>query len=69
MRAGLAPVVILVEERAAYMDLLARSDYDGLAAMLRRLSERKPSVWRDSPSYSGVWRKWRKLFRLLNTSS
>lgn len=39
MRAGLAPVVILVEERAAYMDLLARSDYDGLAAMLRRLSE------------------------------
>lgn len=36
---GLAPVVILVEERAAYMDLLARSDYDGLAAMLRRLSE------------------------------
>lgn len=35
MRAGLAPVVILVEERAAYMDLLARSDYDGLAAMLR----------------------------------
>ena len=33
------PVVILVEERAAYMDLLARSDYDGLAAMLRRLSE------------------------------
>ena len=39
MRAGLAPVGILVEERAAYMDLLARSDYDGLAAMLRRLSE------------------------------
>lgn len=39
MRAGLAPVVIPVEERAAYMDLLARSDYDGLAAMLRRLSE------------------------------
>lgn len=32
MRAGLAPVVIPVEERAAYMDLLARSDYDGLAA-------------------------------------
>ena len=39
MRAGLAPVVIPVEERAAYMDLLARSDYDGLAVMLRRLSE------------------------------
>ncbi|WP_451917298.1 Fic family protein [Adlercreutzia rubneri] len=39
MRAGLAPVVIPVKERAAYMDLLARSDYDGLAAMLRRLSE------------------------------
>lgn len=39
MRAGLAPVVIPVEERAAYMDLLARGDYDGLAAMLHRLSE------------------------------
>ena len=39
MRAGLAPVVIPVEERATYMDLLARSDYDGLAAMLHRLSE------------------------------
>lgn len=39
MRAGLTPVVIPVEERAAYMDLLARGDYEGLAAMLRRLSE------------------------------
>lgn len=39
MRAGLAPVVIPVEERAAYMDLLARDDYDGLVTMLRRLSE------------------------------
>lgn len=39
MRAGLASVVIPLEERAAYMDLLAGSDYDGMAAMLRRLSE------------------------------
>lgn len=39
MRAGLAPAVIPLEERAAYMDLLARGDYEGMAAMLRRLSE------------------------------
>lgn len=39
MRAGLAPVVIPVEERAAYMEALARSDYEGLAAMFCRLSE------------------------------
>ncbi len=39
MRDGLAPVVIPVEERAAYMELLARGDADGLAGMLRRLSD------------------------------
>ena len=31
--------MIPVEERAAYMDFLAHSDYEGLAAMLHRLSE------------------------------
>lgn len=39
IRTGFAPVVIPVEERATYMELLARSDYEGLTAMLRRLSE------------------------------
>ncbi len=39
MRDDLAPVVIPVEERATYMELLARSDAEGLAEMLRRLSD------------------------------
>ena len=38
MRSGVAPVVIPLEERAAYMSYLAASDYEGLADMLRRLS-------------------------------
>ena len=29
----------ILEERAAYMEALARSDYEGLAAMFCRLSE------------------------------
>lgn len=36
---GLAPVVIPVDDRATYMKLLACSDYDGMADMLRTLSE------------------------------
>lgn len=39
MRSGVAPVVIPLEERAEYMEHLAASDYEGLADMLRRLSE------------------------------
>lgn len=39
MRSGLAPVVIPIDERAAYMDLLAQGDAEGLADMLRRLSQ------------------------------
>lgn len=38
MRDGLAPVVIPVEERAAYLEFLAQGDAEGLADMLRRLS-------------------------------
>lgn len=37
IRSGMAPVVIPVEERTAYMNLLAKCDADGLAAMLKRL--------------------------------
>lgn len=38
MRSGVAPVVIPLEERAAYMKYLADSDYEGLSEMLKRLS-------------------------------
>ncbi len=38
MQAGQAPVVIPVEERAEYLNLLAASNAEGLAAMLERLS-------------------------------
>ena len=41
MCAGLAPVVIPVEERAAYMEFLANGNYEGLADMLRHLSEQE----------------------------
>lgn len=39
MGAGLAPVVIPVEERVRYMGFLAERDADGLAQFLRHLSE------------------------------
>lgn len=39
MRDGLAPVVIPFEKRAVYMDLLAQSDAEGFADMLRQLSQ------------------------------
>lgn len=38
MADGIAPVVIPVEQRAQYMQLLAQSDADGLAGMFRDLS-------------------------------
>lgn len=39
MRSALAPAVIPIEDRSAYMELLAKGDAEGLAGMLGRLSE------------------------------